>query len=121
MSIFTSSSRMRDLTNEDGSYNIFCYQCSEFICKTYLRMGNRALCELCRRIMNGEKLTEDAIRQYKLNKAGKVDVSLLIVPDEMPRAVGQKFSLRSLAGEFMQAVGLNIPKTEPSDICLLYT
>ena len=110
--IFTSSSRQRNLINQNGSFNVFCYQCGDFICETYIRMGNRAQCELCRRIANGEHITEDAIRQYKLLKAGKQDVSLLVVPDELPRAVGQKFSLRSLAGEVMNAIGLKIPKTD---------
>lgn len=102
---FGSSSRQGQRANNDGSTNIYCYQCQEFIGRTFLKV-NRALCELCRRVENGEILTDQAIREYKLSKADKVDVSLLVLEEPDLAAFGfKKFSLRSMAGDAMSALG----------------
>lgn len=106
--MFSSSSRQADRLNADGSRNVFCYQCNEFIAVTHLQMG-RALCELCRRIEAGEEVTEAAVTQYLLAKAPKIDVSMLLLPEE-PR--GKKFSLRSLGGVVMEAIGLAKPEKQ---------
>ena len=68
---------------------------------------HRALCALCERSERGEIVSPEAIRDYKMSKAGKVDVSYLVVPDNTPKALGiKKFSLQSLGGQILRAVGL---------------
>lgn len=99
--MFSSSSADRRLTNPDGSSNVYCDTCSEFIAKTYERT-NRATCELCRRVLSGEILTEEAIRAYQLAKQDKANVSLLDLSDKIP-AEAKKFTLRSMTGEFVRA------------------
>lgn len=99
--MFSGSSADRRLTNPDGSSNVFCMSCGEFISKTYERT-NRATCELCRRVLNGEVLTEEAIRAYQVGKQDKANVSLLDLSDKVP-AQAKKFSLRSMTGDFLKA------------------
>jgi len=83
--------------------NVFCFNCGEFIGATFLPF-NRAMCELCRRIELGEIVDENAVRQYMLSKREKVDVSLLTLPASDPTM--RPFSLRSMIGEVLEAVGL---------------
>lgn len=111
--MFDASSRGGQRVNPDGSRNIYCYQCNDFICKSLPMQGiSKALCELCRRILAGEPLTEEMIRAYKTDKADKVDVSLLVLEDENPKALGiQKFSLSNMAGTLLKALA---PKAAPS-------
>lgn len=71
--------------NSDGSRNIYCWQCGEFIAKTFFNIQT-ALCEICRRVENSEPLTDDSIRMYKGSKMDRVDVSYLAVP-ESPSAL----------------------------------
>lgn len=105
MTPFGSSSRQGQRANNDGSINIYCYICQEFIGRTFLKV-NRALCEICRRVEAGESLTEEAIRAYKLSKADKVDVSMLVLNEPDLTAYGfKKFSLRAMAGDALSAVG----------------
>jgi hypothetical protein len=99
--VFQSSSRDRRLSNPDGTNNVFCWSCSEFISKTYERT-NRALCELCRRVLNGEVLSEEAIKAYNLGKLDRANVTLLDLTIEVP-AEAKKFSFRSMTGEFIRA------------------
>jgi hypothetical protein len=65
-----------------------------------------ALCEMCRRVLGGEEITEEMIRTYKLAKGPRGEVGMLIVPEE-PKGV--KFTLRSLGGDLIQALS---PKKE---------
>lgn len=106
--IFSSSSRGGVRQNQDGSRNVHCYQCGEFIATSFLNIS-RALCEICRRVENGEPLNDDMIRNYRLAKASRVDVSVLTLPEEDPlRAHGiprKRFSLASMAGELVRAIG----------------
>lgn len=62
---------------------------------------NRALCEMCRRTMNGEEITEEAVREYEAQKLGRANVSLLVL--EEPPTQAKEFSLRSMTGEFVRA------------------
>lgn len=105
--MFGASSRQIQRQNRDGTNNVYCYACGDFISITMERV-QRALCELCRRVENGEILTESAIRAYKLAKADRVDVSYLNLPEPSTVAVGlkKKFSFASIAGEVTRALGL---------------
>jgi hypothetical protein len=109
LALFSGSSRQRNQRNADGSQNVYCYLCNEFICVTFSNF-QRALCELCRRIEEGEILTPEAVQQYKLSKGDKTDVSMLLLPVNEPTA--KKFTLRSLTGEILQAVGLKKPEAK---------
>lgn len=107
---FSSSSRSAQRINPDGSWNVFCWQCNEYIGRTFVRM-QRAVCEMCRRTEAGEVLTEQAIKDYKLSKLAKVDVSMLLLPQEEKPT---KFSFRSLTGEVLSAIGIK-KKEKPVD------
>jgi hypothetical protein len=99
--MFSSSSRDRRLNNPDGSWNVYCMVCQEFISKTFERT-NRATCELCRRVQDGEALTDEAIKAYQLGKLDRANVTLLDLSDQVP-AQAKKFSLRSMTGDFLRA------------------
>jgi hypothetical protein len=114
MNPFSSSSRQRQRINQDGTVNVYCYSCKQFIGRSAINM-TRALCEICRRVEAGEKLgNEEAIRQYRLSRGSAEDVSLLILPDEPPGILAaKKFNFRSIAGEILMAVGIRKPAAEP--------
>ncbi len=99
--MFSGSSADRRLNNPDGSSNVFCFTCGEFIARTYERIY-RAQCEICRRVLEGEVLTEEAIRAYQIGKQDKANVSLLDLKEHVP-AQAKRFSLRSLTGDFLKA------------------
>lgn len=103
--MFSASSRHNNRINQDGTYNVMCWSCNEFIARSPIRV-ERALCEICRRVENGEPLSEEAIRQYKMAKMDKIqDVSMVVLPDVQPKAL-KTFSLRSLGGIIAEAVGI---------------
>ncbi len=119
--LFSSSSRQAQRSNSDGSQNVYCYSCQEYIGKTYLRI-TRALCEMCRRVENGEPITFEMIQAYKAAKAEKVDVSMILIPEEDLKAVGgKKFSLRSMGGDIVTALGqfLGGQKATPEELSKL--
>lgn len=105
--MFGASSRQISRNNRDGSNSVYCFSCGEFISVTFERI-QRAQCELCRRIENGEDISEEMIRQYKLAKADRVDnIGALNLPEPSTAAVGlkKKFSFASIAGEVTRALG----------------
>ena len=108
MSVYSGSSRNSPLYNPDGSVNVSCYVCGEFIAKTYQR-ATRAMCELCRRVETGEPLTDDVIRAYKMAKRDRVDVALCELPDVPPKTPIKKFTLRSMGGDILRALGVKRP------------
>jgi len=61
-------------------------------------------CALCTKAMAGEALPADAIEMYNAGKMGMRDVSVLRV-EEDPTIAGEKFTLRSLAGQVVHAIG----------------
>jgi hypothetical protein len=109
--VFSSSSRQVDRVNPDGTLNVYCWMCGEFITATTLRM-NRALCELCRRTEAGETIPADVLRDYKLSKGKHVNVSMLLLPEETS-ATRKKFSFRSMMGEVLEALGVKQPEKVP--------
>lgn len=106
MSLFSSSSRQMKRVNADGSVDVYCYACGQYIGPVFVRI-NRALCEMCRRVENGEPITEEMIQAYRAAKADKVDVSMLLIPPEpdLKALGGKKFSLRSMGGNIVSALG----------------
>ncbi len=113
MSLFHSSSRAKRHTNPDGAIDVHCWNCGCYIGRTYERITS-AQCELCRRVELGEPMTEDMVRQYKSAKIGHEDVTMLLLPVETPHGLGKKFSVRSMAGNVMQALGIKQPPPEPT-------
>lgn len=103
--IFSSSSlQRRQGFNPDGSHNVYCYECKDFICRTQQAIS-RALCERCRRVLEGEApIDDERMKEYVLSKGVKTDVSMVLLPTA---ELGMKrFSLRSLGGDLLEAVGL---------------
>jgi hypothetical protein len=107
--MFSSSSRNVNRLNSDGSQNVFCISCGEFISKSFIHMSSRAICALCQRVQDGQPLTAEAINAYNQGRLGVENVTLanLPVPD---LKVEKKFTLRSLGGGIMQALGLAKPE-----------
>jgi hypothetical protein len=99
--MFSSSSNAARIINSDGSTNVFCYSCGQFIARTFHRV-NRSLCVVCKKIEDGEMVPEEALRQYDESKLGKANVSLLSLSVELPANV-KKFTFSSMTGEFMRA------------------
>jgi hypothetical protein len=108
--MFSGSSRRQLQQNDDGSSNVFCFSCGQYISRTFER-ANRALCVLCQAVTDGKELTEDAIQQYKLSKGpGRFDVNILNIPDAPIQLTGQHkkkrgFSLGSIMGDVLSAIG----------------
>lgn len=104
--MFGASSRPKQTQNRDGTNNVYCYQCGEFIAITYVSI-QKAQCEMCRRVEAGEEITDEMVRAYKLAKGDRVDVTYLNLPEPDLRAVGlkKKFSFATMAGEVMAALG----------------
>jgi len=61
-------------------------------------------CALCERALAGEPVPTDAIQMYTAGKAGSRDVSVLRIEDDDNRG-GTKFTLRSLIGQTVRALG----------------
>jgi hypothetical protein len=105
--MLSGSSRRQFQQNPDGSWNVFCWKCGNFI-STTIQMAPRALCALCKAVEEGKELSEDAVTQYKLSKGpGRFDVNILSIPDEPISAVKKKrrFSLGNIMGDIISAVG----------------
>lgn len=109
MAVFGASSLRRTGLNSDGSYNVYCYSCRDFIGKSMERI-DRALCFICSRAEEGKPLDEESLRAYKLSKAQRVDVSALAVPEETDlssilKKKRKSFSLLDIAGDMLRAIG----------------
>lgn len=70
---------------------------------------NTAICELCQRIMDGQIITPEQVRDYKLSKGPRADISVLLMHEEPE---GRKFTLRSLGGDIAEALGFK--KADPA-------
>ena len=104
--MFAGSSRQMNRANPDGSFNVYCYGCGEYIARTFIR-AQRALCAMCVKAEAGEPMTLEAIQMYKASKAEKIDsVSALAMPEPDLKSVGiKKWTLGSVAGEILNALG----------------
>lgn len=108
MNVFGSSSRQSVRSNNDGSHNVYCYSCGEYISTTYLLIS-RSLCEICRRSQNGEPMDAESIRLYRLSKASRVDIGAVVLTEEPDTSAmgikNKKFSLANTAGDILSSVG----------------
>jgi len=105
--MYGSSSRNLVKQNPDGTYNVHCFSCGQFISKTMIRMG-QAQCEICRRALNGEPINDDLVRQYQAGKGARGDVSLFVVPEPQIEGLSEKqrkFRLAGTAEGMMAAIG----------------
>lgn len=97
--------------NPDGTYNVYCRLCHKFIMTVQQQIG-ASLCVICDRAEQGLPLSAEALADYNLSKAGREDVSMLLVPPEPPAGIAKKFSLRTMAGDIMHALGFVKPEKE---------
>jgi len=108
--MFSGSSQRQSQQNPDGSTNVFCYSCGQYISRTFER-ANRALCALCQAVVDGKELTDEVIQQYNLSKGpGRFDVNILNIPDTPIHLDGQRkkkrgFSLGYVMGDVLSAIG----------------
>lgn len=102
MAIQQSSSR-QGLRNHDGTFRINCSQCGKYISDSFVNIG-KVQCALCAKALAGEPVPADAIELYNAGKLGMRDVSVLRVEDD-PVLAGEKFTLRSLTGQLVHAIG----------------
>ncbi len=100
MTIFSSFSR--PTRDRDGSWMVYCVTCKEPICRTTIQLG-KVQCELCRRVENGEILTEDAIKTYRLSKQGVMGMTMMnLTPPEQNKEAD---NLRGQGSGFLKAIG----------------
>lgn len=109
--MFSSSSRPGTHVNSDGTRNVFCYSCRDFIMTTREHISS-SLCAMCEMILSGKPIPEETLKQYMLSKQTKVDVSMLLLEEEDSKDFKAKFSLRSMGGGIIRALGFAKPKTE---------
>ncbi|MDE2099983.1 MAG: hypothetical protein KGL39_22205 [Patescibacteria group bacterium] len=106
--MFASSSRSPRKQNQDGTWNVFCYQCGRFISASVIRI-HRALCAICDAAERGVPLPVEFLREYEASKLSKADVGSLNLPAE-PSLEGVGFTKRKMrfatvAGELIRAAG----------------
>lgn len=66
--------------NLDGSRNIFCNRCHEFICTlSTMENFNSALCVICQAADRDEVLPPDVIKQLRSRKIGDTYIPLIFV------------------------------------------
>jgi len=96
--MFSSFSKGRD---REGAWVIYCVTCKDPICKTTIPMG-KMQCEICRRIDNGEQVTDEMVRQYRLSKQSVMGVTMVNVSEGSSDLLDQ---LRSMGNGFLKALG----------------
>jgi hypothetical protein len=104
--VFGASSTTNKKQNPDGSWNVHCYSCGQFISVTFERF-QRALCMICQYSEEGKPIPEETLMTYMAAKASRVDVSTLLVPevvDLKPLGVKRKFNLTELGGDIFRAI-----------------
>ena len=104
--MFAGSSLHQNRPNADGSYNVFCFQCNQFISTSFTHI-HRSLCYLCQCSEEGKILTPEDIAKYQVSKSQRGDVNFLTLPEVAPEGSVQKrqWSLSSVTGNMMRAVG----------------
>lgn len=83
--------------NLDGSRNIFCNRCHEFICAmSSMEAFNSALCVVCQAADRGEIFPEEVLRQLRSRKIGDNYIPLYIAEPEIPPdPMGDDLSIKS--------------------------
>lgn len=104
--MFGASSRSINRPNADGSSNVYCSNCRDYIGASQQRI-TRALCAICLASEESKPIPEDALLSYRISKGLKSDVSALNIPDTSPTKTLKRkiFSFGSLAGEVFAALG----------------
>lgn len=75
-----------------------------------------AVCVICDFAHRGIQLTDKQLAEYNASKRGRRgDVSFLRVPPPEEITAAAKFTLRSLGGSVMKAMGLTTPKKEKAE------
>ncbi len=106
-SVYAASSVGPKGLNQDGSRNVYCWKCQQFICRTNSNFS-RAICELCRRAEEGEPITEEMITNYDLGKAGMVDLTNVSIREEQRMEPNKRRSLKSMGNGLLQAIGVKL-------------
>lgn len=105
--MFAGSSARSDRPNPDGSYNVKCYRCGQFIDISTVFI-QRALCYVCQLSDEGTIMPEKAMQDYYISKMNKTDIGVLVLREPELDVLGapkRKFTFSSLTGEFVRAVG----------------
>lgn len=100
--------------NPDGTYNIYCMHCGEYISRAYIKI-NKVLCAICEAAYSGTELTEEFVREYRASKMLQSRaVGLLAMPEEQPVIEGaKKKKLGFITGYLFGAVGRFLLGTKP--------
>lgn len=105
--MYSGSSQSSYSFSSNGTHPIKCYECQLVIGETAAPFG-QALCEVCQRALAGTPMTPEQIAIYKESKERFQSVGMVVVHDEPQQH--SKFSLRSLGGDLLSAIGLPKPK-----------
>ena len=107
--MFGASSRQSRLAN--GERRVRCSMCGEVLA-VMLSSFTQARCALCQATLEGRVLTPEAVFAYRTSKEAVSDsTTLLVVPPQDPNEL--RFSIRSVLGGLMRAVGLQKEETQP--------
>src|SRR5581483_917449 len=104
--MFAGSSKGVTKQNSDGSWNVMCYECSQFICRSLVPI-NRALCAICEAARTGRQLTPEFLAAYQQSKMERADINFLSLDKPpVPEAnIKKKLRFASIAGPILTALG----------------
>lgn len=112
MPFWDSSSRTGPGQSRDGSYRVSCSQCRQYISDSPVKLGS-VTCAVCAAALEAKMLTPDAMDMYNRSKGGMRNVSMLVMEND-PTVLGEKFSLRTMGGALVRALGF--AKEKPDDL-----
>ena len=111
--VYSASSQGPKGLNQDGSRNVYCWKCLQFICRTN-QSFSRAICEICRRSEAGELITEQLLTDYDLGKSGQTYVTNIVIREEIKQEPRKDRSLKSMGNGLLQAIGIKLKIKKPA-------
>lgn len=101
--LWGGSSRGGPGQSREGLYRIYCSECRQYISDSPVKLGG-VTCAICAAALEAKMMTPEAIDMYNRSKGGMRNVSMLVVADDATQT-GDKFSLRTMGGSLIRALG----------------
>lgn len=105
--MFAGSSKGFQKQNSDGSFNVFCYSCRKFICRSLVKM-NASLCGVCAAAEEGKPIPPEILRDIEASKMEHANVSALALQEPDLHALGvpkRRLKFAGITGEIISAIG----------------
>jgi hypothetical protein len=100
----SSSNQGSRRVNADGTYNVYCFSCGEFVSTSVIQLG-KVLCVICQAAEEGRELPEQLVREYMLSKGTRADVSGILLRETQDDPSLRPFTFRGMASDIARAVG----------------